>query len=132
MCAMEKKRGQIIIEHGANPKPHEIRTAQSIAATGRTITLVAKCEIDGVRTADALIDGVPWEMKAPESGNMSAIQKNIRKAIKQSRCVIFDARRMKSVPGYAIEREVRKQASEFKSLKRLLFVNKLGEVIEIK
>lgn len=128
---MVKKHGQIIIEYGANPKPHEIRTAHSIAAAGYTITLVAKSEIDGVKTADALIDGETWEMKAPTSNSRKAIQKNMHKALKQSRNLIIDSRRM-DVPGLVIEREVRSLAPKLKSLRKLLFVNKLGEVIEIK
>lgn len=128
---MAKKRGQIIIEYGANPKPHEVRTAQSLAAAGYTITLVAKSEIDGIKTADAIIDGAPWEMKAPTSNSKKAIQKNMHKALKQSRNIIIDSRRM-DIPGFVIEREVRSLAPKLKSLQRLLFVDKLGEVLEIK
>ena len=128
---MIRRRGQIIIEHGANPKPHEIKTAQSLAAAGYTVTLVAKSEIDGVKTADAIMDGETWEMKSPTSSSRKAIQKNMHKALKQSRNLIIDSRRM-DVPGFAIEREVRSLAPKLRSLRRLLPVNKLGEVIEIK
>lgn len=128
---MVNKRGHIVIEHGANPKPHEIRTAQSLAAAGYTITLVAKSEIDGVKTADARMNGETWEMKAPTSDSKKAIQKNMHKALKQSRNLIIDSRRM-NIPGYAIEQEVRSLAPKLRSLKKLLLINKLGEVIEIK
>ena len=36
------------------------------------------------------------------------------------------------MPGAPIEREVRKCAKEFKNFRRLLYNNKLGEVIEVK
>lgn len=53
-------------------------------------------------------------------------------ALKQSRYVIIDSRRMRGIPGEAIEREVRLLASKFKSLRGLLFVNRRGEVLRIK
>lgn len=39
---------------------------------------------------------------------------------------------MKQMPDSTVERELRKRAQEMKSLKRLFFVNKSREVIDIK
>lgn len=129
---MKTKRGEITLEPDARPRLHEIRTAQALAAAGYSVRFIGESKVDGIRSADVVINEVAWEMKAPNSDNARAIQRNIRKALNQSNCVIFDARRMKNIPNKAIEREVRKHAAEFKSLKKLLFVNRLGEVLEIK
>ena len=55
----EKERGHVIVEQGANPKPHEMRTTQPLAGAGYAITLVAKSEVDGVKATDAIIEGAP-------------------------------------------------------------------------
>lgn len=71
-------------------------------------------------------------MKAPTSSNMKAVEKNLRRATKQATYVIFDCRRMKSIPENAIEREIRICVSKrIKTLKTVLFVNRKGQVIDI-
>lgn len=46
--------------------------------------------------------------------------------------MVFDCRRMKSLPDDVVERELRKRLKELRSLKSLLFVNHRGEVVDIK
>lgn len=55
-----------------------------------------------------------------------------RRALQQSPRVVFDCRRMKSLPDAVVERELRKYASELRSLKHLILVNHRGEVIDIR
>lgn len=67
------------------------------------------------------------------TSNLKAIEKNLRKALDQSNCVILDSRRMKGIPDHAIERELQAcAAGRIKNLKRLLFVNRKAQVIDIK
>lgn len=127
-----KKVAKIIYEPGVNVWPHERKTAEALCSAGYTVEFVRKSEVDGESTADVIINGVAWEMKAPNSSSMKAVQRNMHKALKQSRYVIIDSRRMKGIPGEAIEREVRSLAPKFKSLRGLLFVNRRGEVLDIK
>lgn len=132
---MAKKTGKIIYGPGVNVWPHERKTAEVLSAAGYTVEFVRKSEIDGETSADVLIDEVAWEMKAPNSSSMKAVQRNMHKALRQSQYVIIDSRRMRGIPGEAIEREVRSLAPKspkFKSLRRLLFVNRRGEVLDIK
>lgn len=84
------------------------------------------------KSADAFIDGLIWEMKALKSSKLHMVEQNLRRALKQSSNAIFDSRRMKGLPDHAIERELRKWGKELKSLKRLLFVNRHAQVIDIK
>lgn len=129
---MEKQPGKIIISAKANVWPHEMDTARSLAAVGYTLEFVARSEEERVTSADLLIAGELWEMKAPKSDKTSAVDKNVRKALHQARCVILDSRRMKKISDKQIEHELRKCAASLPRLKHLLFVNRYGEVIDIK
>ena len=53
-----------------------------------------------------LIDGEPWEMKAPNGSLMKRVEKNIRRGLAQSSNIVFDSRRLKNTPDLAIEREL--------------------------
>ena len=128
----KKEKGEVIIPHDVNVQPHEMRTAQSLAAHGYTVRFIRKSEKFRERSADVLIDGVMWEMKAPKSSRLYKVQENLRRALHQSRYVVFDSRRMKRIPDAAIERELRKWGKEMKELRGLLFVNRHGQVITIK
>lgn len=133
IAVMAKKRRQIIIQSGANVWPHEMKTAVALAADGRTVEFIRRSEQQCVTSADVVMDGLIWEMKAPKASNMKAVEKNLRKATGQSAYVIFDFRRMKGIPDHAIERELRVcAAGRVKALKRLLFVNRQAQVIDIK
>lgn len=63
---------------------------------------------------------------------MDKIRKNLRKALGQSRNIIFDSQRIKGASDLGVERELRKQAIAMRQIRRLLFVNKRREVIDIK
>ena len=129
----EFKTRQIIIQSGANVWPHEMKTAEALAAAGRTVEFIRRSDEQRTTSADAIIDGIVWEMKAPKASNLKAIEKNLRKALDQSNCVILDSRRMKGIPDHAIERELQAcAAGRIKNLKRLLFVNRKAQVIDIK
>ena len=73
-----------------------------------------------------IIDGIIWEIKAPESDKAKVIEKNLRKALHQSKNVVFDSRRMKKLPDMVIQREVRKWCSELRTMKHLIYVNRHG------
>ena len=130
---MPKKQGQIIIQSGVNVWPHEMKTAEALAAAGYTVEFIRRSDKERETSADVIMDGIVWEMKAPKASNMKVVEKNLRKATDQSPCVIFDSRRMKGIPDHAIERELRVcAAGRVKALKRLLFVNRKAQVIDIK
>ena len=129
---MATREGKIVIQSGANVWPHELKTTEALAAAGYTIEFVRRSEEQRAQSADVLMHGEVWEMKAPKSDKESAIDKNVRKALHQSKWVIFDSRRMKKVTDTTVERELRKSAQTLRSMRRLLFVNRKAEVIDIK
>lgn len=122
----------MIIPANVNVWPHELKTAEALARAGYTVEFIQRSDVEHERTPDALIDGMAWEMKAPKSCNIGMISKSIRRALHQSDCVVFDSRRMKSLPDKAIEREVRLRARQTRVLKHLLYINRCGEVVHVK
>lgn len=131
-AVMNSNQGQIIIKAGINVWPHELKSAEALAAAGYTVEFIRRSEEKRATSADILISGEVWEMKAPQSDKISAIEKNVRRALHQSRCVVYDSRRMKRIQDKTIEKELRKSAASLKSLKHLLFINRTGTVIDIK
>ena len=129
---MAKGQGHITIQAGVNIWPQELKTAQAFVAAGKDVEFIRRSERDRETSADAIIDGLVWEMKAPTADNLKAVERNLKRARWQSENVVFDCRRMKKVPDTAIEREVRKQASSIARIKRLRYVNKHGQIIDIK
>jgi hypothetical protein len=127
-----KKIGKITRPADANIWPHEEKTAEALAFAGYDIEFVRVSNIEYRRDADVYMDGIKWEFKAPKSGLLEAIERNLVKALKQSDKIILDSRRMKRVPDEAIQRELMTKAHTNKAIVRLLFVNRKGEVIDIK
>lgn len=129
---MKQPRGKIIIAPDLNVWPHEYETAKALAMTGMTVEFIRRSEEYRTTSADVIVNGLIWEIKAPESDKTKVIEKNLRKALHQSKNVIFDARRMKKLPDMVIEREVRKWCCELRTIKHLIYVNRGGEVCIIK
>ena len=127
ITAMAKPQGKIIIGQGVNAWPHELKTAQAIIALGKDVEFIRWNEEQHATSADRIIGGLIGEMKAPKSSALRRVQRTLRDAVKQSRSVIFDSRRMKGVPDKAIERELRMWAKELKSLDRLWFRSPEGK-----
>lgn len=129
---MKKPIGSIKILGDVDVWPHEYRTAVALSRAGFNVTFIKKSDEDREKTPDLLIDGQLWEMKAPKASNARAIDRNLRRALRQSRRIIIDSRRMKDLPDATVERELRKHARDMRSIERLVFVNHRGEVIDIK
>lgn len=132
MIGMKQPRGKIIIAPDLNVWPHEYETAKALAMAGMTVEFIRRSEEYRTTSADVIANGLIWEIKAPESDKTKVIEKNLRKALHQSKNVIFDARRMKKLPDMVIEREVRKWCCELRTIKHLIYVNRGGEVCIIK
>lgn len=85
-----------------------------------TVEFIRKSEEPYAASADVLIDGIQWEMKSPKSDKLKMVQKNLRLALRQSRNVIFDSRRMKKLPDS--ESAKRWNGEYFTYLRRFLLV----------
>ena len=113
---MIKQQGTITAPVGLNIQPHELATARAIASSGMNVEFVER--VRGQR--------------APPSNKIRVIEKRLREALHQSRDVIFDSRRMRRLENRVIQAEVEKWAHSLTSTRRLLYVNREGDVIKIK
>jgi hypothetical protein len=128
---MIKTTGKIIIPSDVNVWPHEIKTAQALAAAGYTVEFVRRSNKDRERSADVYMASRKWEFKSPTGSSMNVVERNLKKARWQSGSIVFDSRRMKKVPDTAIARELSKWLREMPKLDSILFVNRHGTVVEI-
>lgn len=121
------KCGKVVTPAGVNPWPHEERVARILALAGYCIEFIPEKTI---KTPDIYLGRTPYEIKSPVSSKVDAIERNLTKALAKCPNIIFDSSRMK-VRDDQIIRELIKRRKEGKGLKKLLFINKRGAVIDI-
>jgi hypothetical protein len=83
-----------------------------------------------MKSPDFLINGIAWELKSPTGTGKYNVQHQIKAAAKQSRNVVFDARRSK-IHITRIRNEVNHQFKHSMAIKRLLLIDKNNNVVEI-
>jgi hypothetical protein len=125
MTQKEKSRqqGKIIVPAGALPEKHELETASFFATLGKDVEFQLPSRTKGVKTPDALIDGVLFEMKSPIGGGKRTLQTCLQRATKQSKNIIIDLRHTALKTDYCLSILNR----EFKlrsSIKRLIIITK--------
>lgn len=128
---MNKKKGEIRIPAGTNAWRHELETADALAKAGFVIEFLATKNVKKAKSPDVLMDGVKWEIKSPVAQKLSAVERNLKRAYRQSTNILFDSHRMGRLPDKSIQKELVKQFVLTKKIKRLLFVNRKREVIDI-
>ena len=128
---MKQRLGKIITPHGLRPEPHELETADIFTALGYNVEFLAPSRTKGSRTPDVNIGGVLWEMKSPTGNGRRVVQDQLRRAIKQSKNIIFDARRTR-LDDKKIQIELEKHIKTFRSIKRLTLILKNNKIIYIK
>lgn len=127
----QKIKGSIVIPAGIEVWEHELRTAQVLARYGHNVCFVAKDKNRGVKSADILVDDVLYEMKSPKADKLSAIERNLKKASKQSENIVIDSRRMKKIHDTAIQKCLAGKLKQQKTIKKILFVNRKHELVDI-
>lgn len=125
------KIGKIIIPAGVDVWPHELESAKVLIRYGHVVEFVKAIDQKGKQTADCMLDGVIWEMKAPRASNLKTVERNLKRGKWQSCRIVFDSRRMKHIPDRAIERELRRCFAEIIEIKIIKFINRHGRVIDI-
>ena len=82
-------------QNGVHLKEHEYATIKVFLDSACNIELIPPSNIKGIHLPDIYIDGVPWEIKAPEGSGRKTIKHNIQQALHQSSNIILDLRRCK-------------------------------------
>lgn len=127
----DKRTGKIIIPMGVRPESHELDTADVFLAAGFDVEFIAPSRTKGSKTPDVKINGVLWEIKSPLGSTKKTVERQLQRAGKQSKNIIFDSRRTKLDDTY-IEKEVRRQLNLSKSIKIVIFIKKDSTKIDIK
>jgi len=125
--------GQVIIPvgHPNPPEPHEVNAAFILARHFRcTIEFLVPIDDYKRKSADIVMLGVVWEIKCPIGVSKSTIRNQFRRASRQSKSIIIDARRTK-LEKKNIEKEVLYQIKERPYIKKIILIDKFEKVIEI-
>ena len=112
------------------PERHEFDTAKYLAALGKDIVFLRPSTIKGAHTPDIRMDGVEWEIKSPSGSSKRTIENNFRKAVVQSRYIIFDLRRIKIPPAQCLA-QLEREFHARSYLRKLLVIQGDGSMIVI-
>ena len=88
------KRGTLK-QNGVHLEAHEFATVKLFLENGFDIELIPPSQIKGLRMPDIMLQGIPWEMKAPEGNGKYTLKNIVQSASHQSENIIIDLRRCK-------------------------------------
>ncbi len=100
--------------NGVHLLEHEYSTISALLEDGHHIELIPPSNIKGIHLPDIIIDGIPWEIKAPEGSSRKTIKHNMQNALHQSQNIILDLRRC----NLDIQKAIREAEREFSLSKR--------------
>ena len=89
---MEKGK---LTQNGVHLQEHEYATVKLFLKKGYNIELIPPSAIKGLQMADVMLQGIPWEKKAPKGDGKNTIKHTFQNAGHQSSNVIIDLRRCK-------------------------------------
>ena len=127
-----KKTGKIgrVSINGVFLEPHEHKTIRFLAEYGMNIEAIRASNTPGVHTADILVDGAIWEMKAAFGGGKSTILRQFRGASKPSDRMVLDLRNAKLSPEDA-EKDALGYFKKSRGIRRLRLITKEGKLLDI-
>lgn len=128
---MKIKKSQIIIPAGLTPWPHELRVANILATAGHTVEF---SPTRTQKTADILLDGIEYEIKSPFTDKANTLEHMLKRALRQSPNIIIDSSRTngKKIRDDQIRQFLVSKARCHKQIKRILFITRKGQIIDIK
>ncbi len=127
---MKREKFNVIFPTGLKPFPlhYEITAAELLAIFFQSD--VEFLPRSNQKTADVRILGKDWEFKSPTGSGKRNIQHQLQAGMKQSKNIVFDARRSK-IHIAKIRRALIHQFSRTKSIKRIVLIDKMGNVVEL-
>jgi len=128
----EARVGKITIPTSGSyePLPHEVDTAQRLAAAGHDVRFLVPSNQPGVKNPDILLGRARWEMKAPTGSGTHTISNQLKRGGKQSTRLILDTTRT-PLSDAAIIAEVERRLSRSAHLKRVWIITKTGEIVQL-
>jgi hypothetical protein len=130
---MSNDKANVIILSGIENllEKHEVDAAWILARHYNAVIEFLR-RVDGykISTPDIVMNGVLWEIKSPEGKSKKNIERQVKRALKQSRNIIIDGRRSGS-DDVSIENKLRKEVEAHTSIRRLVYITKTEKVLEI-
>ena len=131
MNRVDKTKGEIRIPAGINVWKHELSTANALASIGYVVEFLPTKDIKNAKSPDILMNGEKWELKAPKTDKLSAIERNLKRATKQSSNIVIDSNRLRKIRDSTVQKFLLQKFKQQKTIKKLLFVNRKHQVIDI-
>lgn len=129
MIGNRKQKNRIILVPGRRVWPHELRIANILAMAGHQVEFLSEGNIP---MPDIKLDGIEYEIKSPERMNANTLEHTLKDALKQSSNIIIDSSRMRGkVRDDSIRKFLVMQLRHRRQIKRLLFITKRGQIIDI-
>lgn len=122
------KEGKLT-QNGVHLEDHEYKTVKLLLERGFNVELIPPLRIEAVRTADIVIQGVVWEMKAPQGNGKNVIRHTVQHASHQSNNIIVDLRRCKLQEEQAIK-ELKQHFALSKRIRRMKIIKKNEEILD--
>jgi hypothetical protein len=125
--------GQVVIPagHPNPPEPHEVAIAWILARRYRcTIEFLIPVDDYRRKTPDIVMHGIEWEIKSPTGKAKNTIERQLKRASKQSGYMVFDGRRT-PIPDVDIKDGILSELKKRTSIKKLIFITKSAAVVEI-
>jgi hypothetical protein len=133
MAIKHESKAQVIIppNHPNPPESHEEATAWVLARHyGCTVQFMIPIDDYGRKSPDVLFNGVLWELKSPVGKSRNNIERQLKRALKQSHNIVIDSRRSE-IADSILERKIRFEAGFRSTIKKLIFIDSSEKVIEI-
>ena len=127
-----KKIKRILVEPGTYPEKHELYTAEALSKKYGQILFKKPINKYRVKSADIRMSNLLWEIKAPKTSYFDGIEQSLKRASKQSGNIVIDSFRVKKIKDEEILSFLGRKAIQQRVIKRLIFINKKREVLEIK
>ena len=125
------KRGEIRIPAGLAIWQHELVTAEALAKAGYIVEFLPADGRRDAKSPDIFMGNEKWEIKSPKTDKLSAVERNLKRATKQSGNIVIDSRRMSKIQDRTIQKFLVSKYKQQKTIKNLLFVNRKRQVIDI-
>ena len=120
-----------IIPNGVSLEKHENETVVFFTELGYNIELIPPSNSPGVKRADFMMQGMPWEMKAPQGKSKLSLEHIIQRATRQSENIIIDLTHSKLDEEIAMK-EITRRFKRTGSCRRLKIITKEHKLLELK
>ena len=120
---IEKVFGKTIIPFGVFVEQHELDVAKVLNKLGKDVEFILPSRVKFSRTPDIKMDGLLWEIKSPKGSSSRTIENNLRCALKQSKNIIIDLRRIKIDETKAIS-QIKEKFIKIKTIKNIIIIKK--------